>query len=243
MRLSTFAFIPMFLTIGCTTVQDSFTDQLSADGVGLLSADLDSGTLSYVGGATDTFTIDGRSWGMATQKDRAEDRLSGNDYSYGLSGSALVLASQSDTGLAGVDFDILGPDTMNTAIEIESGSVELSGMAGFQQIVAERIDVDNLYGSVDLLATSGDLDAEVYPGPGDSVRIESWSGDVELTLPWGGAYDIQVWGDPEYSMMVEDLGFFSSATAPAYFAGVSGNGATRVDVFVTGGSVTVRSAW
>lgn len=243
MRLSPITLVPAVLMIGCTTVQDSFTEQLSASGVDLISADLDSGTLSYTGQSTEVFTIDGRSWGMATKKDRAEDRLSGNEYSYGLSGDALLLASSSEAGLAGVDFDIYGPAAMSTSVNIDSGNVELTGMFGYQQITADRIDVTDLHGSVDLLATSGDLDAEVFPGPGDSVRIESWSGDVELTLPWGGSYDIQVWGDPEYSMLIDDLGFYSSATAPAYFAGVSGSGATRVDVFVTGGSVTVRSAW
>lgn len=243
MRLSPLSIIPAMLLIGCTTVQNTFTEQLSASGVGLISADLDSGSLSYNGLSTETFTIDGRSWGMATQADRAEERLSGNSYTYGLSGSALVLQSQSDTGMAGVDFDITGPMAMSTAIEIDSGSVELEDMSGYQQIVADSIDVEGLYGSVDLLATSGSLKAEVYPGGGDDVRIESWSGDVELLLPWGGSYDIQVWGDPEYSMEIEDLGFSSSATAPAYFAGVSGSGATRVDVFVTGGSVTLRSTW
>ncbi|MDG1484263.1 MAG: hypothetical protein P8R54_32020 [Myxococcota bacterium] len=243
MRLSPLALLPAALLIGCTTVQDSFSDQLSASGVDVISASLDSSSLSYTGQSTEMFTIDGRSWGMATKRDRAEDRLSGNEYSYGLSGNALLLASSSDAGLAGVDFDIFGPAAMNTSLNIESGSVDLSNMIGYQQVTADRIDVTDLYGSVDLLATSGSIDAEVFPGPGDSVRVESWSGDVELTLPWGGAYDIQVWGDPEYSMLVEDLGFYSSATAPAYFAGVSGSGATRVDVFVTGGSVTVRSAW
>jgi hypothetical protein len=243
MRRSMMAFAPAMLLVGCTTVQNTFTDQLSADGIALLSADLDSGSLQYTGASTGTFTIDGRSWGMASKKERAEERLSGNAFSYGLSGDALVLSSQSDAGLAGVDFNITGPFAMSSDVDIDSGDVELSGMSGYQQLRAERIDVSDIHGSVDLLATSGSLDAEVFPGPGDSVRIESWSGDVTLTLPWGGSYDIQVWGDPEYTMAIDDLGFYSTATAPAYFAGVSGSAATRVDVFVTGGSVTVRSAW
>ena len=109
MRLSPLALLPAALLIGCTTVQDSFSDQLSASGVDVISASLDSSSLSYTGQSTEMFTIDGRSWGMATKRDRAEDRLSGNEYSYGLSGNALLLASSSDAGLAGVDFDIFGP--------------------------------------------------------------------------------------------------------------------------------------
>ena len=230
-------------SVGCTTVQDTFTEQLSASGINIVSASLDSGTLSYRGAATQDFTIDGRSWGMASKAERAEERLSGNSYTYGLAGGALVLQSHSDTGLAGVDFDIMGPMAMNTAIDSSDGSVALSDMSGFQQVSARSIDVEGIYGGVDLLATSGSLDAEIYPGPGDAIRIETYSGDVELTLPWGHGYDIQVWGDPEYTMEVEDLGFYSAATAPAYFAGVSGNAAIRVDVFVTGGSVRIDSAW
>jgi len=230
-------------SVGCTTVQNTFTDQLSASGVSIIAAELDSGTLSYRGASTQDFTIDGRSWGMASKAERAEERLSGNTYAYGLAGSSLVLQSHSETGLAGVDFDITGPMAMSTSVDASSGSVELSNMSGFQQVSAQSIDAQDLYGGVDLLATSGSLDAEVYPGPGDSIRIETYSGDVELTLPWGQGYDIQVWGDPEYTMEVEDLGFYSAATAPAYFAGVSGNASVRVDVFVTGGSVRIDSAW
>jgi hypothetical protein len=243
MRNAPLLIASVIFSVGCTTVQDNFTEQLSASGINMISASLDSGTLSYRGAATQDFTIDGRSWGMATKAERAEERLSGNSYAFGLDGRALVLQSQSDTGLAGVDFDITGPMAMSTEIRATDGSVELSDLSGFQQVSAERIDAERIYGGVDLLATSGSLDAEIYPGPGDAIRIETYSGDVELTLPWGGGYDIQVWGDPEYTMEVEDLGFYSAATAPAYFAGVSGNAAIRVDVFVTGGSVRIDSAW
>lgn len=243
MRAPPLLIASVLLSVGCTTVQDTFTDQLSASGISMVSASLDSGTLSYRGVATEDFTIDGRSWGMASQAERASERLSGNTYAYGLDSGALVLQSHSDTGLAGVDFNVTGPMAMNTAIDAADGSVELSGLSGFQHVSARRVDVEGIYGGADLLATSGSLDAEIYPGPGDSIRIETYSGDVELTLPWGGGYDIQVWGDPEYAMEIEDLGFYSAASAPAYFAGVSGSASIRVDVFVTGGSVRIDSAW
>ena len=76
MRHSSMLLVPaVLLSIGCTTVQNSFTDQLSASGVGVVSADMDSGSLHYNGMSTDSFTIDGRSWGMATKAERAEERL------------------------------------------------------------------------------------------------------------------------------------------------------------------------
>ncbi|MCB9742028.1 MAG: hypothetical protein H6740_05480 [Alphaproteobacteria bacterium] len=45
------------------------------------------------------------------------------------------------------------------------------------------------------------------------IRVETQSGDVDLTLPWGLEYDMQVWGDPDYEMIVEDMGWNRSAPA------------------------------
>ena len=94
MRNISLYFLPAALmSVGCTTVQDSFSEHLSASGINVVSADMDSGAVAYTGQPTDSFIIDGRSWGMATKAERADERQDGNTYSMGLSSGALVLTS------------------------------------------------------------------------------------------------------------------------------------------------------
>ena len=89
---------------------------------------------------------------------------------------------------------------------------------------------------------SGGVQGSLSPLNSDAIYIEA-NDDVTLTLPWGLEYDLQIWGDPEYSITVHDLGFASVAEAPAYFAGLRGRGTVTVDIFVTGGNVIVYDRW
>ena len=61
-----------------------------------------------------------------------------------------------------------------------------------------------------------------------------------LALPYGLPYDLQVWGDPEYPMAIEDLGFSNMVASDAYYAARSGNGSVRVDVYASGGEVRIH---
>jgi len=229
--------------MACTTVESNFNELIPATGITEVTAQIDSGDLSYRGAPRDTFAVDGRSWGMSTQVENAERNYSSNHWNVDSTPTSLLIQSQSDYNWAGVDFDIDGPEQMNTFIETGDGLVKLQDMVGYHTVTASKITTDNLHGSVNFLATNGSSDIEIYPTAFDTIRIEALDGDVTLRLPWGQPYDLQVWGDPEYGMSIENLGFYHEVTGPAYFAATSGPATLRVDVYVTGGSFTLLEAW
>jgi len=219
------------------------SETIDATGVSLVQAKVERGDVDYSGGSPQTFQISGSSWGMAAQDDRAFEREEGNAYAVSVSAGALQLSSASQYSNAGVNFDILGPSAMSMDVETGSGDVRLANIAGYQLVTADDIDLVNVIGSADLYSRDGDIDAEISPAPGDAIRIEAVDGEVILALPYGQAYNLQVWGDPEYEMIIDDLGFHSVQTGPAYYAGIAGRGDIPVDVFVTGGSVRIMQTW
>ncbi|MCB9792950.1 MAG: hypothetical protein H6741_09505 [Alphaproteobacteria bacterium] len=230
------------LATGCTTVQDPFTETYDASNLYLVQATLDQGAFSYQGVASTDITVEGRSWGQGRNEDLARERREGNSWTFGVTGQTLSLVTSSLSGSAGVDLDLFGPGVMDLDIINDDGRVDLSDVEGFHTITAERIDGERVVGDVDLYATEGDIDLEVWPYEGGVIRVETQSGDVDLTLPWGLEYDMQVWGDPDYEMIVEDMGWNRSAPGPAYFAGTVGRGLIRVDVYANGGTVNVRAS-
>ncbi|MEL6347140.1 MAG: hypothetical protein AAFV53_28760 [Myxococcota bacterium] len=229
------------MTIGCTRVESTFTEDIPASDVLSLQADLDSGGLSYRGMTTDWVTVTGEAWGSGSNVDKAEMRAAGNDWSVRTENGTLHLDSVSDAALAGVQFDVTGPHRMDVDVAVFSGDIWLNNVEGFAQLTADSITLNAFYGDVDLYTTTGMVDAEVYPTRGGWVRVES-AGDVYLTLPWGMDYDLQVWGNPDSLMVIDDLGFRYLSDAPGYFAGVSGAGSIRVDVYATG-DVYINSVW
>ncbi|MFT4974382.1 MAG: hypothetical protein ACI8S6_000264 [Myxococcota bacterium] len=227
------------LTIGCTTVETTFSDSIPAAEVSSMSVDLERGTFSYQGRSASNVLISGRTWGQASAAERAAERQETTDWAIGLTGSELTISGQSDAVLAGVDFDVVGPSWLHADIRVAHGGAIIEAVSGTVFATADTIDAAQLSGSVDLTATSGDLDAELQPRSGEWVRVEANSGDVTLWLPWGGDYDLQVWGDLDHEMIIEDLGFGWSAGAPGYFAAQSGRATTRIDVYATGGAVRI----
>jgi len=229
--------------VGCTTVEKTFTESIPASDVATISVDLERGSFSYTGAPTSDILIDGRSYGSAADADRAAERQEGTDYTITLTGAELMLRGSNDAALAGVDFSVVGPPTINTSIVIDNGHVDIEDVSGAVFAVADSISVERLSGPVDLLARSGSIDAELLPRRGADIRVESQSGDITLWLPWGMDYDLQVWGDPNHEMLIEDLGFGWTTSAPGYFAGQAGPASTRIDVYASGGAVYVYSTY
>jgi len=228
------------LSTGCAISESRFDQKLSASGVDLVLVSVERGDFDYQGNNTQTFAIDGRSWGMAFQEETAHERQDGNASDVHTEGNTLLVSATSTSGSSGVDFYVEGPDTLSTDITLDHGDVSLANMAGYQLITADSVDLDNMVGSVDAYARSGSIDASISPGPGDVIRLEAMDGGIDLALPYGLPYDLQVWGDPEYPMAIEDLGFSNMVASDAYYAARSGNGSVRVDVYASGGEVRIH---
>lgn len=242
-------FAPLALALplaACTTVAEPISQELPADGVRRVVMEVEQGSLSYQGRhETDAVLVTGQAWGQASQEERAQERLDGTDWTAGRDGDAVIALGYALSGMSGIDFDLAGPARVDVTLETGSGSASLDSVLGDHVVVADRIDAWNVAGSAELHATAGGVTASLEPGPDDVIKVSADGGDVVLELPWGLAYDVQIWGDPEYPLTVHDLGFQYVVEDAGYFAAIAGPGSTRVDIVVTGGSVEVRplSAW
>lgn len=231
------------LTVGCTTVEKTFAESIPADNISVVRVDLDNGHFSYQGLATNNIDVTGRAYGYASNAERAEERQGGTYWDMTVTGPELSLLGRSDANMAGVDFNVAGPGRINTSVYVHDGSASVDSLYGNILVDAESIRARQISGNVDMVARSGSVNAEIIPNRGEVIRVEAQNGDVELWLPWGVDYDLQVWGDPAHEMVVEDLGFGWSTGAPGYFAAQSGPASTRVDVYATGGSVRIYMIW
>lgn len=231
------------MSMGCATVESTFVESIPASEVSTITVDLEKGDFTYVGMATGNIDINGRTYGHGTSQERAEERQEGTLWNIGLEGRTLQLMGRTDAYLAGVDFDVMGPTVLNTAVVVNDGDAIIDNLYGTIVVEAESISATNVAGYVDLTATFGDIHADLSPVKGEHIRIEAESGNVTLWLPWGLDYDLQVWGDPNYEMVIDDLGFGWHTAAPGYFAAQAGMASTKVDVYANGGSVRIHTYW
>lgn len=229
------------LSVACTTVESPIAEDLPGADLHRVVVDVDQGDLSYASRPGDTLELRGRAWGRASDEEEAAARLETTAFEAHRDGDAIIAVGTAGGWGAGTDVDVTGPARVDVTLETRSGTARLSGVTGHQVLRADRIEAWDVQGSVDLEAT-GDIDAALLPGRGDTIRISA-DGDVTLTLPPGLDYDLQVWGDPEYELRIADLGFEAAHASDGYFAGIAGPGTTRVDVVVTNGSVEILPDW
>lgn len=232
------------LLAACTVVESPIVATLPADGLRRVEASLDRGDFVYTAATPHEVQVRGSAWGRASDAVVAQDRLAGVWFTAERQGSAAVIASGAATSGAGADLALAGPATVGVSVAVARGDIELNGVRGHIVATADRVRVVDAVGSADLYADWGGVTADLVPGPGDVIRIEA-EGDIDLALPWGLAYDLQVWGDPEQQVVVEDLGFQYVMQDGPYLAAYAGNGSVRVDLIARGGDVRIQplSSW
>lgn len=227
----------MFLFLfACTAVQDNYTEQVAAEGIRTLSADIGDGDLHYDARPGD-FDVRWTSEGWGRDEEVAAQRQEGNRWEVAREGSALSLFARSDSG-GSVDFSVDGPAQVFTVLSLQGGDAYLAGLSGFHEVRADDIVAEDMIGGAQLIA-DGWVTADLSPNPGDVVLIDATN--VTLELP-PGRYDLAVWAEPESVLEIDDFGFHHTAFGEGSFAGISGDGAVRVDVYATG-DVTIRQGW
>jgi len=231
------------LMTGCVQYESEFSDTLSAEGVAIVSARVDRGDVYYDVDSEAQFDIFGRSWGRGTLSKKAALRnQQANSYAVGIVDDGLLLDATSDYSRAGVDFEIDGPSYMDTDILTKSGTVTLEDVEGYHTVTASRIVTHRVIGDVVFVGTGMGLDVELYPYTDGYISLESSGGTVDVFLPFGGEYDVEIWGDVEYGVTVTDLGFDQFYLAEDYFAGERGSGAITVEIYASGGAVNLYEA-
>jgi hypothetical protein len=246
------------LISGCTTTESFDARSFPAEELRAVQVTLDNGDLSLLGNSTDVATVEARVYGYAGKEEVATRNHDGVSWTADVQSGILTVNSHSEYERAGVDLDLSVPRDAEVLVEAE-GDVELAGLRGPVIVTASNIDLRDSAGNMQLSADSsihveevsgdlflvaeGSVYADLLPNVGDHIQILSGSSGVNVVLPYGVPVDLEVWGDPEYEVIVEDLGFDRVATAPGFFSGVAGRGSVRVEIEAVGGPVTVQGGW
>ncbi len=228
--------------VGCASVSEPFERTVDADGLTGLRVDIERGDVFYDVGSDATFVIEGTSNATASTESRADDRLADNRWRIDVQSPELLVEATSVQRRASVDVDVFGPSVVDLNITANQGVVTLVDVEGTHIIQAGRIQTTRLRGSVQLTGTGGGIDAEIYPFFDGSVTVEGTSGDVIVRLPFGGNYDVEILGDPDFEMFVSEFGFVGSIAQPGFFTGVAGDGSIPVRITAQGGSVQLLEA-
>jgi len=138
---------------------------------------------------------------------------------------------------------VVAPSVLNVEAVTLDGLVTLTNIDGYHVVTGSSVLADNVYGDLDAYADGGDADVEIFPYEGSIIRVESFGGDASVALPWGLAYDLRVYSDPDYGYEITDLGFDELVLGGDYAIGSTGAGSIRVEVIATGGSVWVTEAF
>lgn len=223
----------------CTVVESPIAASLSVDGLRFVDARLERGDFAYTGAAPHQLDVRGSAWGRASDEAVAQGRLEGVWFLAERQGSAAVVASGVTSSGAGADLTLSGPAILGLSVAVAQGSIEINRVRGHLDATADGIRVVDAVGSADLLAGWGGVTAELRPRPGDVVRIEA-EGDIELRLPWGMPYDLQVWGDPDHQVVVSDLGFQQVIQDGPHLGAHTGSGSVRVDIHARDGDVRIE---
>ena len=231
----------LVLSAGCVRFEDHFSDQLSAEGVYAVDALMERGRLEYRGQSEETFDISGVSWGYSSGRDIAERNENANRWSWEVRYSTLFVDASTEYVNAGVDVEVRGPDVMDVRASVDWGSVHLQDAEGAHVVSAGYITSERIIGDVDFFADGG-MDVEIWPWLGGVVSLEA-HGDVVLRLPYGGGYNIEVWGDSRYPMEIADLGWDEEAFGDGYYAAERWPGDILIQVNVQDGGFDLRESW
>lgn len=233
-----FRLIPLVLIVGCVRVEEDFSESVDSAGIQTLVVTNGRGDVTVRSGPEDRFDIDGTRWGSGfLSKKRANRNLDAADVGVRVEGPDLVIDAAAPYELSGAHLTVEGPLVVNADVVAENGDVWLEEIQGSHVVTADHIDTVRLEGEGDFYSYS-DGYFEIWPYADCYIRIET-NGDTTLTLPYGGPYNIQVFGSADYAMTVTDLGFDDFTLTSEYFVGQTGKGTCQIEVFVGAGDFTL----
>ena len=77
-------------------------------------------------------------------------------------------------------------------LELDSGDIEISDVAGFAKIATHNqdIDVENVAGRLDISNSHGDIRVRYSDPPHEDINVVNDSGEIDLTLPSNSSFQI-----------------------------------------------------
>ena len=185
--------------------------------------------------------------GRGSDNEHARERLSditidetGDDQAYHYS------MESSDPAMTSVDVVGTVPRGTPVRIQLQSGSVSLSGVQGPIEVDNESgtVDISGAQRSVDVETRSGTIQADLERLPEDAaVRLVTENGNVTLALPTSISAQIEA-ETGAGQINVEGLRFSSRRLSPkgagAQFAGQLGRGTARIEARTQNGTILLR---
>ncbi len=222
------------VSTACSRAENPFQEEFEVTDLTAVVVDGDRGDVTYLGDdSARKLTVDGLSYGYASSSKNAARNEDGNEWSLELVDGVLDIETRSEFTRAGVDLAITGPGLLDVTLDLAFGTAEVWWVDGAHVVEADRVVVKDVEGGLDATAGRGGADLSLNPQDGDVVVVDA-SGPVSLALPVGRPYDLEVWADPDYEMIVQDLGFDDSQLGEAFFADERAPATIRVEVHVSG---------
>ena len=149
---------------------------------------------------------------------------------------------------------------MTGRLELDSGQIEVSDVAGFAKLNTRNkdLDVENVGGRLEIADVHGDIKVGYAQPPREEIVITNESGGVDLTLPAKSNFQIsassrggEVQSDFESSSPSPHPGANSDETsdtddkdgkAPSRFDAKIGTGVPKIQITTTYGTVTLRKS-
>jgi hypothetical protein len=234
------SFLSLSLCVACgATVEEPVSLRLEGEEATALRVTTNAGDIALVGSSTPVVRVAGVSIGRGMSMEKAREASAENAWQGRVEGSLITVDGQaSRRGI--FDLSIDAPEGLTTDI-VAQGMVFLEGGHGGHTVTAAGIVGRELGGALDLYAREHGIDVSLATGH-DPVRLQSYGGDVVLSLPSGPDYDLTVIIDPAFELRIEGLSLDRDHREGGSFRGH--RGAADVDVFVIaeGGNVTVRGS-
>ena len=145
---------------------------------------------------------------------------------------------------------------MTGRLELDSGQIEVSDVAGFAKLVTKNkdLDVENVAGRLEVTDVHGDIKVGYAQPPREEINITNESGGVDLTLPAksnfqisassrGGEvqsdFDVSLPGSHPEPHQDSDSG---DKNAPSRIDGKIGTGVPRIQITTTYGTIYLRKS-
>lgn len=147
---------------------------------------------------------------------------------------------------------------MTGRLELDSGQLEVSDVAGFAKLVTKNkdVDVENVAGRLDIVDVHGDIKVGYAQPPREEINIANESGEVDLTLPAKSNFQISATsrgGEVQSDFDLASSGSHPEAhqdsgsdsegkNAPMRIDGKIGTGVPRIQITTTYGTIYLRKS-
>ena len=234
--------IASLLGSACVEVESTQEYRFGAWGLHQIDGDLGACSFKYQGADVDELTGQAIFYAQAANESAATQALEDLSAEVILEdGVASASCDLSKPERTGVELEFDGPQYLDTTLYAPNGTVHLSSLSGMHDWHAQTIRAYDVEGDVHLLSSKGSVDLSLLPLPNSEVFLELLDTSLQLALPTGLPYDLQVWGSPDTSVSVNGLEFEKMRQEPGFFAGSNGDSDIKIRIEMTGGSATIKS--